>query len=133
MKTATKPTRALRDAIENPTRGVVGLVDDLLNACRENGLQLDWQASRCCVRSVGGAWGDLLEAPLKKSVFRAILARIAALCNEQTPGSVSTYGGQSELSVGANPAALIRVTFVNTLAEQKLELITESAAAASGG
>ncbi len=35
-----------------------------------------------------------------KSVFRAILARVATLCNEQSANSVSPYGGQGELVVG---------------------------------
>lgn len=121
-----KRTALLRNAFEHPTRGVVGLVDDLLMACREHGLQLDWQADHCRVRSAGGDWEELLDVPLRKSVFRAILARIAALCNERRPNSVSPYGGQAELLMGAgtNPTAVLRITFANTSAEQKLELTT---------
>ena len=108
--------------LAQPTQGVAGLVDDLLKACREHNLQLDWQGNRCCLRSLKGEWEDSINVPLRKSVFRAILARVATLCNEQTPDSVSPYGGQAELLVGLPRATLMRVTFANTLAEQKLQI-----------
>lgn len=115
----------LRQVLMQPTNGVVGLVDDLLTLCGQHGLQLDWQADRCRVRSPGGAWHDLLHVPFRKSVFRAILARIAALCNEQVPSSVSPYDGQGELLAGADPPVTILVAFANTTAEQRLELTTQ--------
>jgi hypothetical protein len=112
--------------IMHPTGGVVSLVDELLLVCGEHGLQLDWQAEHCRVRSFGGGWEELTEIPLRKSVFRAILARIAVLCNERSPNSVSPYGGQGELSSETNPPTVFRVTFANTPEEQKLELQTEN-------
>jgi hypothetical protein len=132
MKTTSEHITLLRSALENPDRGVVGLVDDLLKACRGHDLQLDWHAGRCRVRSLGGNGEELLDAPLRKSVFRAILARVAALCNERRPSSVSPYGGQGDLSVGENPPAVFRLAFVNTPAEQKLELMTNTELAADG-
>jgi hypothetical protein len=132
MSATSQIPEVVRRALANPTRGVVGLVDDLLAVCLEHGLQLDWQADRCRVRSPGGDWEEVVDVPLRKSAFRAILARVAALCNEHVPNSVSPYGGQGELSVGEN-AAVFRVTFDNTPAEQRLELIsgTEPADGAS--
>src|SRR5690348_13824080 len=111
MSTTSPVARLLRGAPLHPSRGLPGLVDDLLAVCREHGLQLDWQVDRCRVRRCGGDWEELPDLPLRKSVFRAVLARIAVLCNERTPNSVSPYGGQGELSVGANPPAVFRVTF----------------------
>ncbi|MCI0740035.1 MAG: hypothetical protein L0Y72_13400 [Gemmataceae bacterium] len=130
MNALSEHVRVLRQILEHPTRGVVGVVDEMLEFCRQRGLQLDWQSDRCRVRSVGGDWEELLDAPLRKSVFRAIIARVAALCNEHTPNSVSPYGGQGMLSVGPNPAQVFRVVFVNTPAEQKLALMTKIDAAA---
>jgi hypothetical protein len=109
-------------ALQFPTRGVVGIVDDLLAVCGETGVQLGWDAERCEVRIPGAASGELLEVPLRKSVFRAILARVAVLCNQQSPNSVGPYGGHGELSVGATPARVFKVAFANTPGEQKLEL-----------
>src|SRR5437016_3972082 len=111
MSTASQVSDELRRALVHPTRGVAGLVEDLLAMCQKHGLQLDWQADRCRARSFGGDWEELVDVPLRKSVFRAILARVATLCNEQTPDSVSPYGGQAELSVGANPPSVFRITF----------------------
>jgi hypothetical protein len=106
----------LRQALTLPTRGVLGLVDDLLAVSREGGIQLDWKADQCRVQFRGGG----IEVPLRKSVVRAALARIAVLCNQRQPNSVSPYGGQGELLVGTDPA--LRVAFVNTPEVQSLEL-----------
>jgi hypothetical protein len=62
--------------------------------------------------------------------LRALLARLAALCNEQTPNSVTPYGGQGQFSPGTSPPAVFRVAFINTAAEQKLELTNETGLAA---
>ena len=122
MSTASDVSGMLRRVLAQPTRGVVGLVEDLLAACREHDLQIEWHAERCRVRSKGGDWEEWIAVPIRKSIFRAILARFAALCNERTPNTVSPYGGQGEVSAGQNPPAVFRVTFTNTPAEQKLEL-----------
>lgn len=127
MSTPAEISDALRRVLAHPSRGVTGLVDDLLGVCREHGLQLDWQGDRCRTRSFRGDWGEWMEVALRKSVFRAILARLASLCNERNPHSVSPYGGRGELSVGVNPPSLVKVSFANTPTEQKLELTTEGA------
>lgn len=122
MKTASPHLELLRRALLQPTRGVVGLVDELLRFSAEHNLQLDWQADRFLTRSGEGEWEELVDLHLRKSVFRAILARMAVLCNERAPNAVSPYGGQGELSDGANPATVFRVRFANTPEEQKFEL-----------
>jgi anti-sigma B factor antagonist len=122
MSTATPLSELLRRILVHPAGGVAGLVADLLAACAKLGLQLDGYPDRWRVRSAGGDWEELQDVPLRKSVFRALLARLAALCNERTPGSVSPYGGQGELAAGVAPAAVVRVVFVNTPAEQRFQL-----------
>jgi hypothetical protein len=123
MSIASPFSEVLHRALVQLTRGVVGLVDDLLVVCRERGLQLDWHADRCRARRLGNGTEEWIAVDLRKSVFRAILARVAVLCNEQNPNSVSPYGGQAEVSVGSNPATRFRVAFVNTTEEQRLELM----------
>ena len=79
--------------------------------------------------------------PLPKSVFRAVLARIAALCNEQLPNSVTPYRSEGTLSVAADLPATFHVAFVNTPTEQRLTMmgrttlreIREALAAAKAG
>jgi len=112
----------LRRILLHPNRGVVGLVDELLTVCREHHLQVDGHTDRWRVRCCDGDWEDLGDLPLRKSVLRAILARFAALCNEQTPNSVSPYGGQGEFAVGVNPPTIFRIEFTNTLTHQGFEL-----------
>jgi hypothetical protein len=123
MNTTTQLSEIIRGILTRPTGGIVGLVDDLLVVCSERCLQLDWQADRFRFRSFGGDWEELTDLALPKSVFRAIIARIAALCNERTLNSISPYGGQGELSFGANTGTTFRVALVNTTAVQKLELV----------
>lgn len=130
MSTSSHFSDLLCHILLHPTGGVAGLVDDLLTVCREHDLQLDWQGDRCRVRPSKADREELIDVPLRTSVFRAILARVAALCNERTPNSVSPYGGQGELSAGANPPTVFRVTFTNTTAEQQLRLLIETEPAA---
>lgn len=122
MSTLSPFSERLQRAFNPSRRGVIGIVDELLVLCREEGLQLDWQANRCRVRRLGAAVQESTEIPLPKSVFRAILARLAALCNERTPNSVSPYGGEGEFSVLTEPQTVFRVTFTNTPGEQRLEV-----------
>jgi hypothetical protein len=117
------PFEDLIRPVFSPTqRGVAGLVDDLLRICRDRGLQLDWHAGQCRIRSIGVVPEEAIEVPLPRSVFRAILARLAALCDERGPGSVSPYGGEGELAVGVAPVILCAVTFTNTPGEQRVQL-----------
>ena len=111
----------VREAFQPTPRGVVGLVDDLLSVGREHPLHLDYADGRCQVRL---ADAPAFEVPVPKSVFRAALARVAALCNERTPDAVPPYGGEGELP-GDDAAA--RVSFVNTPAVQRLDVQPASA------
>lgn len=129
MSTTSPCSRILRRVLLQPSRGIVGLVDDLLMLCREHALHLDWQTGHCRARCFGSDWEDVIDLPVRKSVLRAVLARIAALCNEQNPNSVSQYGGRCELSVGQTPVTTMRVMFVNTPAEQRLELAPDTTGA----
>jgi hypothetical protein len=97
------------------------LVDELLAASREHGLKLVWQGDRCWVQYGEGGPPGSIEVPLRKSVVRAALARVAVLCNQRSANSVSPYGGKGEVLVGAEPTTL-HVAFVNTPDEQRLEL-----------
>ena len=83
--------------------------------------------------SSAGGWEELIDIPLRKSVFRAVLARVAVLCNELRPDSVTPYGGQGELRGGANLQAEFSVKFVNTAEEQSLEMIVKAVPANGTG
>jgi len=117
----TETLLTLRRIIENPAGGVIGLVDELVAICAQERLELDWRAGNLHVRSLKHGWEEQISVPLRKSVFRAILARVAALCNEHVPNSVSPYGGHGQVLAGPNLGVLY-AGFVNTAAEQRLEL-----------
>jgi hypothetical protein len=106
----------------DPDRGVLDLVDEILGAARQQDLRLGWQAGCFSVVFLEGSTWRRFEVLLQKSVVRAALARIAVLCNERNPGSVSPYGGQGEVAIEADPSKVIRATFVNTHQTQSLEL-----------
>jgi hypothetical protein len=142
---------------EPNARGVVGVVDELLAACRDQSVQLEWLDGECRVRPLGltpeqvaeltkprlassglssasgagsalaaallsGEWEpEPIAVPIPKSAFRAMLARLAALCNERAPASTSPYGGEGELLVGTDAAAF-RIAFTNTPGAQRAEV-----------
>lgn len=122
MSIASTVAEALHRALTHPRHGIVGLVDDLLAMCQKHDLQIDWQNDHFRVRSPGGAWEELTDLSIRKSVYRAVLARIAVLCNEQNPNSVSLYGGQCQWMTSESPPTMFRILFTNTAEEQRLEL-----------
>ncbi|HUY88826.1 MAG TPA: hypothetical protein VMV10_08845 [Pirellulales bacterium] len=112
-------------------RGVVGLVDDLLGLCRLYQLRINFRDDRCCVRHLGADAQESFEIPVPKSVFRAALARTAAICNEQHPESVTPYRGEGTIAVlppvsscsekGVAPSTCY-VSFINTPRDQHFEM-----------
>lgn len=122
MNTTSDLTLVFHEAVQHPRRGVVGLVDDVLKLCHEQALQLDWSSDCWRIRRLGGGPDEVIDRPRRTSVFRAILARLAVLCNERSPESVSPYGGQGKLSIDEDPTALFQVLFMNTPDEQWLKL-----------
>jgi hypothetical protein len=122
MSHSSTLSERLGRALGRSDNGVVGLVDELLAASLQQDIQLSWQAGRCCVSFLKEGLPDRMEVPVPKPVVRAALARVAALCNERNPNSVSPYGGQGEVVLDTDPARAIRVSFVNTPETQSLEL-----------
>jgi hypothetical protein len=125
MNTTAEISSVLRRTLDQPQSGIVSLVDAILNLCRGHNFQLDWQADRCLVRPLGGDWEEVTDLPIRKSVFRAILARISVLCNEQLPNAISPYGGRARLTVGENPSGVFQVIWTNSPAQQRLEILPD--------
>src|SRR5687767_11365890 len=112
--TANSPTAEMfQAAIANHARDIVGIVDHVLRLASECQLRLQWDEQRCLITSSAGA-EETLENPLPKPVFRALLARFAALCKESGGSNVSPYGGESQLSLNTNPRLNFVVSFINT-------------------
>jgi hypothetical protein len=113
---------SLRRTIMEPTDGVVGLVDEVIALCQQKCLCVEWSDNKCRVRFNGSNEEQVIDVPLRKSVFRAILARVAFLCSEQDRASFSPYGGHGALPAGANSKYSMQAVWVNTPQEQRLEL-----------
>jgi hypothetical protein len=109
----------LQRAFRPTQRGVVGLTEQLLEACIGGDVEFERVGDRCVSRWTEGGATQETPLPLPPAAFRTILARVATLFNERSPGSVSPYGGQGELVVGA---AEVFVKFINTAQAQKLEV-----------
>ncbi len=113
----------LRTAITTPpVNGSVGLADTILTICQEHNLSLDWEQGKCRVRRSGATEETVIETPMETSHFRAILARLAALCNETAPGSVTPYGGTTQFITSGESMGNFLIAFTNTPDEQKLTL-----------
>ena len=125
MSDRSTPLGRLARAITTPDQGVLGVVDEMLVVAREHDIQLIWEGDRCRIK-VGGETVACGEGSLRKSVVRAVLARIAVLCNEQHPVSVTPYRGEGEIAT--NAAEPIRVSFVNTPDELSLDLTSTRSA-----
>src|SRR4051794_21790389 len=109
----------ITNAFSTPTDGVMGLANELLDIACKHDLQLDWREGACHFRFMDGE--AVLDIPFRKSAIRAVLARIAVLCNKTKPNSVSPYAGSGKI-VAEEDNTLLRVTFVNTVDEQSLHL-----------
>jgi hypothetical protein len=118
MSTQQSIAVRLKQALTEPTRGVLGLVDELLKAAREQEIHFSWRDGNCLIRIPSGEPAERIESPLAKSVARAVLARIAVICNEHGANSVSPYGGRAEIAVDQVD---ILVGFINIPYELALE------------
>lgn len=122
MNTTLTLSDRVRTALRPTGTGVIGVVDQLLGLCREHALHLKWDEDQCRVRQLTSDPAESVDVPMRKSFFRAILARVAALCNERVPNSVSPYGGVGELTSNSEQPTHFRAVFTNTLDEQRLEV-----------
>lgn len=112
MSTVSPFAERVHDVFARP-RDVLGLVAELLTLCHEQDLRLDWHNGRCQVRLCAPSPVESVEVAIPESVFRAVLARIAGLCNERSADSVSPYGGEGWLATDANGATTCQVAFSN--------------------
>lgn len=122
MEPQLKSPKTLGEIIKPSHAGFIGIVDDLLESCRFHALKLDWHEGRLRAERPDENTVELFELPRGVSLFRTMLARFSAVCNEARPGSVSPYGGEGKVWLGGDPPVILRVVFVNTRSEQRAEL-----------
>lgn len=110
----------VRQAFTPTSLGIVGLTDQMLGACAGGDVVFE-RVGDCCVYhwTVEDDTQDGL-VPIPPAAFRTILARIAVLCNERRPNSVTPYRGEGLLTVPGQPSDLLHVRFTNTPEQQQL-------------
>lgn len=109
-------------------KGIVGLVDDLLDACNRQRFRLTWRGDSCTFSRMDDGREFAVATNLRAGVFRAALARMAALSRDQLGESLSPYGGEGVLSANGSEFA---ISFSNTRDDQHLELTPASLAVAA--
>ncbi|HJT36497.1 MAG TPA: hypothetical protein VJ783_31025 [Pirellulales bacterium] len=112
MSTVSPFAERIQDAFGRRS-GVVRLVDELLVLCRQHGLRLEWQNGICQVGVGSPEPVESVEVTIPESVFRALLARIASLCNDHAACSVSPYGGEGMLAADAGATSYCQIAFSN--------------------
>ncbi len=117
----------LQSAFTPTQHGVVGLTEQVLAACVGRDVAFKRVGDQCVCRWAVAQETQEVAVPLPPAAFRTLLARIAVLCNEHSPGSVTPYGGTGQLGVETRFPAVFQVAFVNTPGKQQLELKTLSA------
>ena len=128
-------------AFQPKARGIVGLVDDLLGLCQVHQLRIDFQDGRCIAHRLGAKEAERVAVDVPKSVFRASLARVAAILDEKQPQSATPYRGEGDIvvrpaslreSTTSFPPSTCHVSFANTPSEQRLEMRFSRASAPEG-
>jgi hypothetical protein len=112
----------LRRAFAPTQRGIVGLTEQLLGAFVGGDVAFEPVGDRCVCRWTVSGETQEATVPLRPAAFRTVLDRIAVLCNERSPNSVTPYGGEGLLAVKGQPATAVQVAFVNTPDKQQLKL-----------
>lgn len=130
MKTTTTSLAEVNPSALKTSGGVVIFVDMLLKTCCAYRLSCNWDSTSYRIEAAGGATLEESKSPLRKSHFRAVLARIAALLSEQLPESASPYGGAGTLLLETDESAQhengLYIEFVNTPDEQRLHVCPTS-------
>jgi hypothetical protein len=123
MSTVPSFVTTSQEAIRSPVGGVSGFVDTMLLLCRDNDLQVQWVPEHLRVRAKGQDWHEIETSFPRQSIFRAILASVAAQTRTADLRAISPYGGEGFAMVGAAESpTLLAVKVANTPAEQSLSL-----------
>ena len=112
----------IRRALTEPSDGAVGIVHELLAIARETDIHIDWHEGNCRVHLAANRPVDRIEVPLPKAVFRAALARIAAIRVELESVTFSPYGGQGPIVFDPQSARHVFARFINTADQQCLAI-----------
>ena len=100
--------------------GVLDFVDDMFERLIGLRLKIDWRPG--IVTEFPASGGEPHSYDFKFRGYRAVMARMAFLCHELSGQDVSPYGGIGDFIDPRWPNVSFHVDFMNTPAEQRLDL-----------
>jgi len=104
-------------------RGILGLVDDMLEHIVRNRLRLHWVRGGVTEIPLEAGEPRIYEFGFRNSAARAVIARLAVLCDDETKRDpIYPYRGVGDFTDPRWPNVRFHVEFNNTPAEQRLEL-----------
>ncbi len=102
--------------------GILDLVDDMLARCVNDQVRIVWCPGVVTEYPLSGTSPTSFEVTLRNSAFRAVMARMAVLCERPDSEPVSPYGGRGEFTDRRWPRVRFSLQFTNTADDQRLEL-----------
>jgi hypothetical protein len=122
MITTQSLAAILRGECKPPENGVVGLVDELLENCRLGPCRLTWISNQVTWESLLTGELEMMEVTLRKSVLRAVIARLVAMASQGLADPVNPYGGRGRIADELHPETAFQISFINTQDDQRLEV-----------
>ena len=100
--------------------GVLDFVDDMLERLIGLRLRIDWCPG--IVMEFPASGGEPQSYDFKFRGYRGVIARLSKLCNDESEVWINPYGGTGSFTDPRWPHVCFHVDFMNTPAEQRLEL-----------
>lgn len=111
----------INETVERSPTIVDGVMELLLRLSDEWVIELWWCDNRCMARSANSLQSVDSNIEIPRSVFRAILARVAVLCSLADNTPCSPYQGAGRIDLPTEGFA-VEVSYSNRSAEQWIKL-----------
>ena len=121
MIRAASLTETLLELLTAPRAGgVLALADELVNYCLGHQVSLTITTGNCVVVDAHNQQKEVVPITLSKVMFRALIARFAALCSSAK--TMTPYGGTGQIEL-PDHSLILKVALKNTIDHQWLELV----------
>jgi hypothetical protein len=112
---------AIIDLFQKPQLGCVAIVDGILKIACKFPLKFEWAEDRCQLQILNS--DQQTKMPIRKSTFRAIIARVATIASEKSFLAFNPSVGDENFSIGADVDIGLAARFENSPDRQMLELL----------
>ena len=122
----TELNHRLKQILQPSPSGVVGMADALLELCFRECIEIRATNFGITSRQANGTETNVIVNPWpRSSVFRAILARIIARCNDYSVDSVPIYGGDGIWARSMDEVSQLRISVSNTTSDSRIHILPE--------